>query len=159
MAIQKVGVIGCGLMGSGIAQISAQAGFKTVVREVSPNALEKGMGSIKKFLQGGVDKGKLAPEDMAKTLANLSGTTDFKDLADCDLVVEAATENLGLKKELFGALDGVCKPEAIFASNTSSLSITEMSTFAKRPDRFLGLHFFNPVQLMKLVEEIGRAHV
>ncbi len=99
MAIQKVGVIGCGLMGSGITQISAQAGFTTVVREVSPNALEKGMGSIKKFLQGGVDKGKLAPEDMAKTLANLSGTTDFKDLADCDLVVEAATENLGLKKE------------------------------------------------------------
>ena len=155
MAIQKVGVIGCGLMGSGIAQISAQAGFKTVVREVSPNALEKGMGSIKKFLQGGVDKGKLAPEDMAKTLANLSGTTDFKDLADCDLVVEAATENLGLKKELFGALDGVCKPEAIFASNTSSLSITEMSMFTKRPGQVIGLHFFNPVPLMKLVEVVS----
>lgn len=155
MAIQKVGVIGCGLMGSGIAQISAQAGFKTVVREVSPNALEKGMGSIKKFLQGGVDKGKLAPEDMAKTLANLSGTTDFKDLADCDLVVEAATENLGLKKELLGALDGVCKPETIFASNTSSLSITEMSMFTKRAGQVIGLHFFNPVPLMKLVEVVS----
>ncbi|MEO5988295.1 MAG: 3-hydroxybutyryl-CoA dehydrogenase [Candidatus Eisenbacteria bacterium] len=154
MAIHKVGVIGCGLMGSGIAQISAQAGFATVVREVSPNALEKGMGSIKKFLQGGVDKGKLAPEDMAKTLANLSGTTDFKDLADCDLVIEAATENLGLKKELFGALDAVCKPETIFASNTSSLSITEMSMFTKRPGQVLGLHFFNPVPLMKLVEVV-----
>lgn len=155
MAIQKVGVIGCGLMGSGIAQISAQAGFKTVVREVSPNALEKGMGSIKKFLQGGVDKGKLAPEDMAKTLENLSGTTDFKDLADCDLVIEAATENLGLKKELFGALDGVCKPETIFASNTSSLSITEMSMFTKRASQVIGLHFFNPVPLMKLVEVVS----
>ena len=155
MVIQKVGVIGCGLMGSGIAQISAQAGFKTVVREVSPNALEKGMGSIKKFLQGGVDKGKLAPEDMAKTLGNLSGTTDFKDLADCDLVVEAATENLGLKKELFGALDGVCKPETIFASNTSSLSITEMSMFTKRAGQVIGLHFFNPVPLMKLVEVVS----
>ena len=155
MVIQKVGVIGCGLMGSGIAQISAQAGFKTVVREVSPNALEKGMGSIKKFLQGGVDKGKLAPEDMAKTLGNLSGTTDFKDLADCDLVVEAATENLGLKKELFGALDSVCKPETIFASNTSSLSITEMSMFTKRAGQVIGLHFFNPVPLMKLVEVVS----
>ncbi len=155
MAIQKVVVIGCGLMGSGIAQISAQAGFKTVVREVSPNALEKGMGSIKKFLQGGVDKGKLAPEDMAKTLENLSGTTDFKDLADCDLVIEAATENLGLKKELFGALDGVCKPETIFASNTSSLSITEMSMFTKRASQVIGLHFFNPVPLMKLVEVVS----
>ncbi len=154
MAIQKVGVIGCGLMGSGIAQISAQAGFTTVVREVSPNALEKGMGSIKKFLQGGVDKGKLDPADMAKTLANLSGTTDFKDLADCDLVIEAATENLGLKKELLGAIDAICKPETIFASNTSSLSITEMSMFTKRPGQVIGLHFFNPVPLMKLVEVV-----
>ena len=155
MAIQKVGVIGCGLMGSGIAQISAQAGFTTVVREVSPNALEKGMGSIKKFLQGGVDKGKMTPEDMAKTLANLSGTTEFKDLADCDLVVEAATENLGLKKELFGALDSICQPGTIFASNTSSLSVTEMSMFTKRPSQVIGLHFFNPVPLMKLVEVVS----
>lgn len=154
MAIQKVGVLGCGLMGAGIAQVSAQAGFPTVVREVSPNALEKGMGSIAKFLQGGVDKGKLAAADKDKTLANLSGTAELKDLADCDLIIEAVTENLGLKRELFGTLDGLCKPGTVFASNTSSLSITEMSTFTKRPERFIGLHFFNPVPLMKLVEVV-----
>ena len=154
MAIQKVGVVGCGLMGSGIAQVSAQAGFPTVVREVSPNALEKGLGSIRKFLQGGVDKGKLAAADMEKTLANLSGTVELKDLADCDLIVEAVTENIVLKKELLGTLDAACKPSTIFASNTSSLSVTEMSTFTKRPERVIGLHFFNPVPLMKLVEVV-----
>ena len=154
MAIQKVGVIGCGLMGSGIAQISAQAGFETIVREVSSNALDKGLGSIRKFLEGGVAKQKLTQADMDKTLANLKGTVELRDLADCDLVVEAATENLALKKELLGALDGTCKPGAIFASNTSSLSITEMSTFTRRPERVIGLHFFNPVPLMKLVEVV-----
>jgi 3-hydroxybutyryl-CoA dehydrogenase len=154
MAIAKVGVVGCGLMGSGIAQVSAQAGIPTVVREVSPNALEKGMGMIRKFLQGGVEKGKVTQADMDKTLANLSGTAELKDLADCDLVVEAVTENLSLKKELFGALDAACKPSTILASNTSSLSVTEMSTFVKRSDRFIGLHFFNPVPLMKLVEVV-----
>ena len=154
MAIRRVGVLGCGLMGSGIAQVSAQAGFPTVVREVSANALEKGMGAIGKFLQGSVDKGKLAAADMEKALANLTGTVELRDLADCDLVVEAVSENLGLKKELFGGLDGICRPDAIFASNTSSLSITELSTFTKRPERLLGLHFFNPVPLMKLVEVV-----
>jgi 3-hydroxybutyryl-CoA dehydrogenase len=154
MAIRKVGVVGCGLMGSGIAQVSAQAGFPTVVREVSSALLDKGTGSIKKFLQGGVEKGKMSTADMEKTLANLKGTTELKDLADCDLVIEAASENLLLKKELFGALDAGCKPECLFASNTSSLSITELGTFTKRPDRFLGLHFFNPVPLMKLVEVV-----
>jgi 3-hydroxybutyryl-CoA dehydrogenase len=154
MAIRKVGVLGCGLMGSGIVQVSAQAGFPTVVREVSAPLLEKGLGSIRKFLQGGVEKGKLAQADMEKTLANIRGTTEVEDLADCDLVIEAVSENLGLKKELLGALDQACKPETTFASNTSSLSITELSTFTRRPDRFLGLHFFNPVPLMKLVEVV-----
>jgi 3-hydroxybutyryl-CoA dehydrogenase len=154
MAIRTVGVVGCGLMGSGIAQVSAQAGFPTVVREVSPALLEKGLGAIRRFLQGGVDKGKATAADMERTLGNLRGTTALEDLADCDLVVEAASENLGLKRELFGELDARCKAEAIFASNTSSLSITEMSAFTKRPDRFLGLHFFNPVPLMKLVEVV-----
>lgn len=154
MAIRKVGVVGCGLMGSGIAQVSAQAGFPTVVREVSANALEKGLGSIRRFLQGGVDKGKLAAADMERALANLSGTTDLHALADCDLVIEAASENLGLKRELFGSLDALCAPSAILASNTSSLSITEIATFTKRPSRVLGLHFFNPVPLMKLVEVV-----
>ncbi len=154
MAIQKVGVVGCGLMGSGIAQVSAQAGFSTVVREVSPNALEKGMGMITKFLKGGVEKGKVTQEAMDKTLANLKTTTELKDLADCDIVVEAIVENLPAKRELYGALEGIVKKDAIFASNTSSLSITEMANFSQRPDRFLGLHFFNPVPLMKLVEVV-----
>lgn len=154
MAIQKVGVVGCGLMGHGVAQASAGAGFPTVVREVSSEPLARGMGMIQKFLTGGLEKGKVTQEAMDKTLANLKGTTELKDLADCDLVIEAVSENLGLKQEIFGTLEQACKPGTIFASNTSSLSITEMSTFAKRPDRFLGLHFFNPVQLMKLVEVI-----
>jgi len=154
MAIRKVGVVGCGLMGSGIAQVSAQAGFPTVVREISPNALEKGLGSIYKFIQGGIDKGKVPPYELDKVKKNLTGTTELKDLADCDLVIEVAPENLTLKKELFGTLEALCKKETIFASNTSSLSITELATFAKRPERFIGLHFFNPVPLMKLVEVV-----
>ena len=154
MPIRKVGVVGCGLMGSGIAHVSAQAGFATVVREISPPLLEKGMGAIRKFLQGGVEKGKLAAADMEKTLANLKGTVRLEDLADCDLVVEAAAESLSLKKELFAELDRTCKPEALLASNTSSLSITELATATRRPGRFLGLHFFNPVPLMKLVEVV-----
>ena len=154
MPIRKVGVVGCGLMGSGIAHVSAQAGFATVVREISPPLLEKGMGAIRKFLQGGVEKGKLAAADMEKTLANLKGAVRLEDLADCDLVVEAAAESLSLKKELFAELDRTCKPEALLASNTSSLSITELATATRRPGRFLGLHFFNPVPLMKLVEVV-----
>jgi 3-hydroxybutyryl-CoA dehydrogenase len=154
MAIRKVGVVGCGLMGSGIAQVSAQAGFPTLVREVSEPLLEKGMGSIRQFLKGGVEKGKLTAADMERTLANLTGTTDLGALADCDLVVEAVVENVDLKRELLGSLDRTCKAEAILASNTSSLSITLLATFTARPDRVVGLHFFNPVPLMKLVEVI-----
>ena len=155
MPIRNVGVVGCGLMGSGIAQVSAQAGFPTVVREVSSPLLDKGLGAIRKFLAGGVEKGKLGQADMDRTLAHLTGTTDLADLAGCDLVVEAVSESLAVKKELIGALDGICRPETIVASNTSSLSITELSTFTKRPERFLGLHFFNPVPLMKLVEVVS----
>ena len=154
MPIRKVGVVGCGLMGSGIAQVSAQAGFPTVVREISQPVLDKGMGAIRKFLQGGVDKGKLAAADMEKTLANLKGTVRIEDLADCDLVVEAAAESLSLKRELFSELDKACSPKTLLASNTSSLSITELSTSTRRPALFLGLHFFNPVPLMKLVEVV-----
>ena len=154
MAIQKVGVVGCGLMGSGIAQVSAAAGLPTVVREVSDEVLAKGLGAIKKFLDGGVEKGKVTAADRDQTLAHLKGTTSLAELKDCDLVIEAASENLALKRELFQALDRDCKPETILASNTSSLSVTEMSAFTKRPDRFVGLHFFNPVPLMKLVEVV-----
>jgi len=141
-------------MGSGIAQVSAQAGFPTTVREVSKDLLDKGLGSVFKFIEAGVAKGKVAPFDLDKVKQNLKGTTKLEDLAACDIVVEAVTENIAVKKELFGALDSLCGPETIFASNTSSLSITEMSTFVKRPERVIGLHFFNPVPLMKLVEVV-----
>jgi 3-hydroxybutyryl-CoA dehydrogenase len=154
MAIRTVGVLGCGLMGSGIAQISAQAGFPTVVREVAQAPLDKGLAAIRKFLQGGVDKGKLAAADMDRTLAHLRGTTELSELAGCDLVIEAVSESLALKRELIGAMDDVCGEATIVASNTSSLSITELSTFTRRPERFIGLHFFNPVPLMKLVEVV-----
>jgi 3-hydroxybutyryl-CoA dehydrogenase len=154
MTIRTVGVVGCGLMGSGIAQVSAAAGYPTVVREVAQPLLDKGLGAIRTFLQGGVEKGKLAAADMEKTLANLQGTTALEDLAGCDLVVEAVSENLDLKRELFGTLDGICRPDAVLASNTSSLSITELSTFSRHPGRVIGLHFFNPVPLMKLVEVV-----
>jgi 3-hydroxybutyryl-CoA dehydrogenase len=154
MAIKTVGVLGCGLMGAGIAQVSAQAGYRTIVREVRDDLLEKGLGRIKKFLNGGVEKGKVAPEARDKALANLSGTTRFEDLRDCDLVIEAIIENIGEKVAAYSALDALVGPAAIFASNTSSLCITELASKTKRPDRFGGLHFFNPVPIMKLVEVI-----
>ncbi len=154
MAIQKVGVIGCGLMGSGIVQVAAQAGFDVRVREVSDDALAKGLARIEKFLQGGVDKGKLTADQKAGITARIQGTTRIEDLADRDLVIEAAVENLAAKHEVFAVLDRVCAPGAIFASNTSSLSITEMAARTGRPARFFGLHFFNPVPLMQLVEVV-----
>lgn len=154
MEIRKVGVVGCGLMGSGIAQVSAMAGFPTVVREVSDDLLKKGQGIIEKSLGKFVEKGTLTAGQKAETSARLQPTTDLAAFADCDLVIEAIIENLDRKRELFGALDGIVKPEALFASNTSSLSVTEMMTATKRAPRFLGLHFFNPVPLMKLVEVV-----
>jgi 3-hydroxybutyryl-CoA dehydrogenase len=154
MAIRKVGVIGCGLMGSGIVQVAAQAGFDVRVREIDDAALARGLARIDKFLQGGVDKGKLTAEQKAAVLGRIHGTTKLADLADCDLVIEAAIENIAAKHEVFAALDAACGPDAIFASNTSSLSITEMAAKTKRPTRFVGLHFFNPVPLMQLVEVV-----
>jgi 3-hydroxybutyryl-CoA dehydrogenase len=154
MAIRTVGVIGCGLMGSGIAQVCAQAGYKTVVREVNDDLLKKGLGKIESFLSKSVEKGKLAAEQKAVILSNLSGTTALADLKSADLVIEAAIENINLKKEVFAELDKLCGAHAIFASNTSSLTITEMAAATKRPARFVGLHFFNPVPLMKLVEVV-----
>ena len=154
MAIEKVGVVGCGLMGSGIAQVAANAGCQVTVREVSPQLVEKGLQSIDKNLQRLVDKGTLPPAERDKVRGRLRGTTNLEDLKDCDLVIEAIIEQLPAKRELWGALDKICPKATIFASNTSSLSITEMATFTQRPDRFLGLHFFNPVPVMKLVEVI-----
>jgi 3-hydroxybutyryl-CoA dehydrogenase len=154
MAIEKVGVVGCGLMGSGIAQIAANAGCQVTVREVNAAVLDKGLQSIDKNLQRLVDKGTLPAADRDQVRGRLRGTTNLEDLKDCDLVIEAIIEQLPAKRELWSALDRICPKHTIFASNTSSLSITEMATFTQRPDRFLGLHFFNPVPVMKLVEVI-----
>lgn len=154
MAIQKVGVVGCGLMGSGIAHVVAQAGFEVVVREVTPEFLDKGLKSIEKNLQRMVEKGTLTDVERDHTRSRLKGTISLNDLKDADLIIEAIIEQLPDKKALYMELDKLCPKTAIFASNTSSLSITEMATFTNRPDRFVGLHFFNPVPMMKLVEVI-----
>jgi 3-hydroxybutyryl-CoA dehydrogenase len=154
MSVKTVGVLGCGLMGAGIAQVAAASGHKTIVREVNQGLLDKGLGRIRKFLDDGVTKGKVTPEAKDTTLANLTGTTDFAALKDCDLVIEAIVENVDVKTEAFAALDAVVGAHTIFASNTSSLCITELAAKTQRPDRFGGLHFFNPVPLMKLVEVI-----
>jgi 3-hydroxybutyryl-CoA dehydrogenase len=154
MPIRTVGVLGCGLMGSGIAQVAAGAGYKTIVREVNDAALQAGLGRIRKFLADGVAKGKVTDEAQNTTLANLTGTTSTADLKDCDIVIEAIVENLDEKRAIYEAVEAAVRPETIIASNTSSLCITELAAATKRPDRFGGLHFFNPVPLMKLVEVI-----
>jgi 3-hydroxybutyryl-CoA dehydrogenase len=154
MEIKTVGVLGCGLMGSGIAQVCAAAGYKTVVREVEEGLLNKGLGRIQKFLTDGVEKGKITAETKERTVANLSGSTTFDDLAGCDVIIEAIVENVEEKARAFAALDTIVADRAIFCSNTSSLCITELGARTKRPDRFAGLHFFNPVPIMKLVEVI-----
>ena len=154
MDIRTVGVIGCGLMGSGIAQVAASAGYKTIVREVNEDALQAGLGRIRTFLADGVSKGKVTEEAQAATLANLTGATRIEDFKNCDLIIEAIVESLDEKRAIYRAVEAVIQPDAIIVSNTSSLCITELATATKRPDRFGGLHFFNPVPLMKLVEVI-----
>ncbi|HKS81515.1 MAG TPA: 3-hydroxyacyl-CoA dehydrogenase NAD-binding domain-containing protein, partial [Candidatus Acidoferrales bacterium] len=154
MAIERVGVVGCGLMGSGIAHVAALAGFSTVVRDVTPQIVEKGLQSIEKNLARQVEKGAISADARDQARARLRGTTNLDDLKDCDLVIEAIVEQVPAKKELYAALDKICPPAAIFASNTSSISITELAVATKRPQRFLGLHFFNPVPVMKLVEVV-----
>jgi 3-hydroxybutyryl-CoA dehydrogenase len=154
MEIRKVGVVGCGLMGGGIAQVCAQSGFETVVREVSRKLLDRGMGGIASILEKDVAKGKLTPDARDAAMRRLEPTTALDAFADCQVVVEAIVENLDAKREIFSALDTICPPETIFASNTSSLTIIEMAAVTRRPDRFAGLHFFSPVPLMRLVEVI-----
>jgi 3-hydroxybutyryl-CoA dehydrogenase len=154
MAIHKVGVVGCGLMGSGIAQVCAAAGFETTVREVKPELVEKGLKGIEKNLARLTEKGTITAAVQGEIRGRLKGTTAIEDLKDCDLVVEAIIENLPAKHELFRALDGLCPASTIFASNTSSLTVTEIAAATKRPQRFVGLHFFNPVPVMKLVEVV-----
>lgn len=154
MNVEKVGVVGCGLMGSGIAEVAAKSGFDVVVREVSTDFLEAGQGRIRKSLDRAVDKGKLDAADRDAAWDRMRFTTDLADLADRDLVIEAIVEDMGAKNELFSVLDDLCGPETIFASNTSSLPITDMAAATGRPDRVVGLHFFNPVPVMKLVEAV-----
>ena len=154
MAIQKVGVVGCGLMGSGIAQVAAVSGFSTVVSEVSAELLDKGLKNIDKNLNRLAEKGTITEAVKSEIRGRLKGTTKIEDLKDCDVIVEAIIEQLPAKRELFSALDAICPATTIFASNTSSLTITEIATATKRPQRFVGLHFFNPVPVMKLVEVV-----
>jgi 3-hydroxybutyryl-CoA dehydrogenase len=154
MKIKKVGVLGCGLMGSGVAEVAARAGYPTVVREVTEDLLEKGLGRIDKSLERAVEKGKLEAGGRDEVRGRISGTVDLDALSECDLVIEAIVENLDEKRKTFGNLDRVAHDQAIFASNTSSLTITQLAMSTSRPERFLGLHFFNPVPVMKLVEVV-----
>lgn len=154
MAYETIGVVGCGLMGSGIAQVSAQAGYRTIVREVDDETAIAGIGRIESFLAAGVERGKVSAGDRDRILANLHGTSRLEDLADCDLIIEAIVENVDAKREVFAALERVVSQSTVFASNTSSLCITELASTTRRPERFIGLHFFSPVPLMKLVEVI-----
>ena len=158
MNIQKVGVLGCGLMGSGIAQVAATAGFGVTVLEVEQKLLDKGFAGIEKslakFAERPPEKGGITAQQKDAIRARLKGTTRRQDLSDCDIIIEAIIENVAQKKEMYAGLDGIVKKDAIFASNTSSISITELMSATKRPERFIGLHFFNPVPLMKLVEVV-----
>jgi len=158
MEIKKVGVLGCGLMGSGIAQVAATAGLEVVVLEQEQKFLDKGLAGIDKSLarliERGVEKGGIIAEQKAATLARLKGTTSIKDLADCDIVIEAIIENVVEKRKTYAQLDMIVKKDAIFATNTSSICVAEMMTATERPERFVGLHFFNPVPMMKLVEVV-----
>ena len=154
MDISKVGVVGCGLMGSGIAEIAAKSGFDVVVREMNDELLQKGQARIQKSMDRAVKKEKLTAADRDAAGARLSYTTHVSDLAECDIIIEAIVEELDAKNALFGELDGICGDNTIFASNTSSLTITDMAAATERADRFVGLHFFNPVPVMKLVEVV-----
>lgn len=152
--IKRVGVAGCGLMGSGIAQVSAAGGYETVVREVNEELLKKGTSRIRHNLDRAVEKGKLEAEGREQALGRLTGTVELERLRECDLVIEAIVEDIDAKNALFATLDRLCPARTVFASNTSSLTITEMAAATGRPDRFVGLHFFNPVPAMKLVEVV-----
>ena len=152
MEIKKVGVVGCGLMGSGIAEVCARAGYDTLVREVDESLLAKGMERLHRSMSGAVERGKLSEEDRNAAAERLRGTTRLEELADRDLVIEAAIENREAKREIFATLDRACPPHTILASNTSSIPIIDMASATQRPDRVLGMHFMNPVPVMRLVE-------
>jgi 3-hydroxybutyryl-CoA dehydrogenase len=152
--IAKVGVLGCGLMGHGITQVSAQAGYDVVVREVDQETLDRGRGKIEKQLGRAVEKGRMEQSDADALVGRIQGTLDYDDLSDCDLVIEAIDEDLGKKLEMWRELDAIVKEDAVCATNTSSLAVVDQAAATSRPDRFLGLHFFNPVQVMPLLEVV-----
>ncbi len=154
MEISRVGVVGCGLMGHGIAQVAAQAGYDVVVREVDQETLDQGLGKIEKQLAKAVEKGKAEQSDAEAVRGRIQGTTDYGDLADCDLVIEAITEDLGMKLDMWRELDPIIEDGAVFATNTSSLSVIDQATVTGRPQKFIGLHFFNPAQVMPLLEVV-----
>ena len=154
MKIERVGVLGCGLMGHGIAQVAAQAGYQVVVREIDQGALDKGLGKIESQLGRAAEKGRLDKAEADTVRGRIQGTLDYADLAGCDLIVEAITEALDLKREMWREVDTVAGPDAVFATNTSSLAVIDQAVVTGRPERFLGLHFFNPPQVMKLVEVV-----
>ncbi len=151
---EVVGVLGCGLMGSGIAQVAAQAGYRTVVREVDQGAVDAGLARIATFLNAGVERGKLAAEERDDILARITGTTEWAPFAECDVVIEAIVEDVAAKQATFAELEDVVGPDAIFCSNTSSVCITELAAATRRPDKFIGLHFFSPVPVMSVAEVI-----
>ena len=154
MNIEKVGVLGCGIMGAGIAQVCAQAGLRTVVREIDQKFIDKGFGIIEKNIKKAVEKGKISEADKKAVWSRLESTLELQALKECDLIIEAVVENLGLKNEMFSSLDKICSKNTIMASNTSSLTIMAMAASTNRPDRFCGLHFFNPVPVMQLIEVV-----
>jgi 3-hydroxybutyryl-CoA dehydrogenase len=154
MKISKIGVIGAGQMGHGIALVAAQAGFDVVIRDTTDDFVKKGIGKIEKFLDKSIEKGKMTADDKKKILSHLKGTTKLDDLKNVDLVVEAIFENIQVKKQLFKDLDNICKKDCVFASNTSTIPITDLASVTTRPEKFIGMHFMNPVPLMKLVEVI-----
>ncbi len=154
MAIEKIGILGCGLMGAGIAQVCAQPGFETVVREIDQEFIDRGFALIEKNVKRAVEKGKISEKDKHAMWNRLKGTLELDDLRDCDLIIEAVVENLEAKNEMFSALDKICPKKTILASNTSSLTVMAMAASTDRPDRFCGLHFFNPVPVMQLVEVV-----
>jgi len=154
MVVKKIGVIGAGQMGHGITLVSAQAGFEVILRDIKDEFVQKGISRIDKFLSKSIEKGKLSEDDKKKIMSRIKGTTNLSDLKDVDLVIEAIFENVDVKKELFKELDSICKKDCVFASNTSTIPITDLASVTSRPEKFIGMHFMNPVPLMKLVEVI-----
>jgi len=154
MKVSKIGVIGAGQMGHGIALVAAQSGFDVVIRDTTDDFVKKGIGKIEKFLDKSIEKGKMTADDKKKILSHIKGTTKLDDLKNADLIIEAIFENVQVKKQLFKDLDSICKKECVFASNTSTIPITDLASTTSRPEKFIGMHFMNPVPLMKLVEVI-----